>query len=73
MSYPFEENHEIVCHCMGVENYEIKKAIYDGRLKEVEEVTGSCKACGGCHSCHMDIEQLIDEVWLDLEKEGVKA
>lgn len=70
MSYPFEDNHEIICHCMGVEHCEIKKAIYDGRLTEVSEVTDATRAGGGCHSCHGDIAAIIDETWILLEKEG---
>ena len=40
-------------------------------MTTVEEVTNYTKAGGGCQSCHMRIEEIIDEVWVDLEKCGV--
>ena len=40
-------------------------------MTTVEEVTNYTKAGGGCGSCRMRIEEIIDEVWVDLEKCGV--
>lgn len=71
-TYPFEENHDTVCYCMNVDNFTIKKAIYDLKLKEVDDVVRETKAGGGCMSCHMTIEAILDEVWAELEKEGFK-
>ncbi len=70
----YEQAHddgEIVCHCFGVGINKIKKAVWENHLTTVEEVTHYTKAGGGCQSCHMRIEEIIDEVWVDLEKCGV--
>lgn len=70
----YEQSHddgEIVCHCFGVGINKIKKAVWENHLTTVEEVTNYTKAGGGCQSCHMRIEEIIDEVWVDLEKCGV--
>lgn len=70
----YEQAHddgEIVCHCFGVGINKIKKAVWENHLTTVEEVTNYTKAGGGCQSCHMRIEEIIDEVWVDLEKCGV--
>lgn len=70
----YEQSHddgEIVCHCFGVGINKIKKAVWENHLTTVEEVTNYTKAGGGCQSCHMRIEEIIEEVWVDLEKCGV--
>ena len=70
----YEQAHddgELVCHCFGVGVNKIKKAVWENHLTTVEEVTNYTKAGGGCQSCHMRIEEIIDEVWVDLEKCGV--
>lgn len=70
----YEQSHddgEIVCHCFGVGINKIKKAVWENHLTTVEEVTNYTKAGGGCMSCHMRIEEIIDEVWVDLERCGV--
>ncbi|MCR5536674.1 MAG: Fe-S cluster assembly protein NifU [Succinivibrio sp.] len=70
----YEQSHddgELVCHCFGVGINKIKKAIWENHLTTVEEVTNYTKAGGGCGSCKMRIEEIIDEVWEDLEKCGV--
>ncbi len=70
----YEQSHddgEIVCHCFGVGIDKIKKAVWENHLTTVEEVTNYTKAGGGCMSCHMKIEEIIDTVWVDLERCGV--
>lgn len=70
----YEQSHddgELVCHCFGVGINKIKKAVWENHLTTVEEVTNYTKAGGGCGSCRMRIEEIIDEVWVDLEKCGV--
>ncbi len=70
----YEQSHddgELICHCFGVGINKIKKAVWENHLTTVEEVTNYTKAGGGCGSCHMRIEEIIDEVWADLEKCGV--
>lgn len=61
---------ELICHCFGVGINKIKKAIWENHLTTVQEVTNYTKAGGGCGSCHMRIEEILDEVWKDLEKCG---
>ncbi len=70
----YEQSHddgEFVCHCFGVGINKIRKAVWENHLTTVEEVTNYTKAGGGCQSCHMRIEEIIDEVWVDLERCGV--
>ncbi len=70
----YEQSHddgELICHCFGVGINKIKKAIWENHLTTVDEVTNYTKAGGGCGSCRMRIEEIIDEVWEDLEKCGV--
>lgn len=64
---PFEDNGELVCHCLGVSEYQIKCAVYKDDLQTVDEVTAATNAGGGCQSCHWRIQELIDEV-LELKK-----
>lgn len=59
---PFSDDGELVCYCLGVSAFNIKKAIYEQELKTVEEVTAATKAGAGCHSCHWRIQELIDEI-----------
>ena len=66
-----DEDGEIICHCFGVGVNKIKKVVWENHLTTVEEVTNYTKAGGGCQSCHMRIEEVIDEVWVDLERCGV--
>lgn len=66
-----DEDGEIICHCFGVGANKIKKVVWENHLTTVEEVTNYTKAGGGCQSCHMRIEEIIDEVWVDLERCGV--
>lgn len=66
-----DEDGEIVCHCFGVGVNKIKKVVWENHLTTVEEVTNYTKAGGGCQSCHMRIEEIIDDVWVDLERCGV--
>lgn len=65
-----DEDGEIICHCFGVGANKIKKVVWENHLTTVEEVTNYTKAGGGCQSCHMRIEEIIDEVWVDLERCG---
>jgi NifU-like protein len=49
-----------VCHCFGVTDIEIEKAVKEHNLKTLEEVTGYLKAGGGCGNCHEEIQAIID-------------
>jgi NifU-like protein len=51
----------IVCHCFGVSNKKIEKAILENGLRTLEEITNYTKAGGGCGSCIDEIEQILEE------------
>jgi len=53
---------KIVCHCFGVSNKKIEKAILENNLHTVEDVTNYTKAGGGCGSCIDEIEEILEEV-----------
>jgi len=53
---------EIVCHCFGVTENLIRKAIRDNGLKTVEDVTNYTKAGGACGSCIPKIEDILNEM-----------
>jgi len=53
---------EIVCHCFGVTDEQIRRAVRENDLSTVAEVTDYTKAGGGCEECHDRIAELIAEV-----------
>ncbi|NJB68943.1 NifU-like protein [Desulfobaculum xiamenense] len=53
---------ELVCHCFGVTDELIRRAIRENDLKTVEDVTNFTKAGGGCGDCVPRIQELLDEV-----------
>ncbi|WP_461211000.1 Fe-S cluster assembly protein NifU [Desulfocurvus sp. DL9XJH121] len=53
---------EIVCHCFGVTDVAIRRAIQENGLETVEDVTSFTKAGGGCGDCHGRIQEILDEV-----------
>ncbi len=53
---------EIVCHCFGVTDEQIRRAVRENNLSTVAEVTDYTKAGGGCEECHDRIAELIAEV-----------
>ena len=57
------EMDRIVCHCFGVSERTIIKAIEVNNLKTVDEVTHFTKAGGGCGKCKGDIEKILNEFW----------
>lgn len=52
----------IVCECFGVTDLEIKRAVRENNLSDIESVTNYIKAGGGCGNCHDSIQEIIDEV-----------
>lgn len=68
------ENHvdtdedEVVCHCFGVTDKKIERAVMENDLSTIEEVMNYTKAGGGCTSCHEQIEEIIHKV---REKKGL--
>lgn len=53
---------EVVCHCFGVTDQQIRRAVRENNLTTVAEVTDYTKAGGGCEECHDRIAELIAEV-----------
>lgn len=51
-----------VCHCFGVTDIDIERAVKEHNLTAIEDVTGYLKAGGGCEQCHDDIQEIIDRV-----------
>ncbi len=58
----------ILCHCFQVSKDTVKQAIFDHRLKEIEDVTNYTKAGGGCTDCHHDIADMIRDCWDQIER-----
>lgn len=52
---------EVVCHCFGVTDEQIRRAVRENDLTTVAEVTDYTKAGGGCEECHDRIAELIAE------------
>ncbi len=48
-----------VCHCFGITDLEIIRAVKESNIMTLEEITGFLKAGGGCGNCHDEIERLI--------------
>lgn len=61
---------EVVCHCFGVTDKEIEKAIRENDVKTVEDLTDTCKAGGGCGNCLPELQKIIDRVRGDLIAES---
>jgi len=53
---------EIVCECFGVTDLEIKRAVAENGLIDVEGVTDYVKAGGGCGKCHERIQGIINQI-----------
>lgn len=64
---------EIVCHCFGVSDEAVKRAVRENDLKTVEDVTYYTKAGGGCGNCIPDLERLVHEARGEMEEEREKA
>jgi len=60
-----EEEGELVCHCFGVTDRQIERAIKENGLTTVEQVTYYTKAGGGCQQCHPQIQAILDRVIAD--------
>jgi bacterioferritin-associated ferredoxin len=50
----------LICHCRGVTERRIVKAIHRGATTPWE-IEADCGAGGGCGGCGQAIEQLLDE------------
>ncbi len=52
---------EVVCECFGVTDAQIRRAIQENDLKNLEDVTHYTKAGGGCERCLPEIERILAE------------
>jgi NifU-like protein len=52
----------IICHCFGVTDAKIERAIRENDLRTAEQVTNYTKAGGGCGSCIPEIEAILARV-----------
>ncbi len=57
-----EKEGELVCHCFGVTDRQIERAIKENGLTSVAQVTYYTKAGGGCEKCHPQIQEILDRV-----------
>ena len=58
----------LLCQCFQVTKDTVREAIYNHRLKDIEDVTNFTKAGGGCGECHHDIGDLLRECWDKIER-----
>jgi NifU-like protein len=64
---------EVVCHCFGVTDLQIKRAIQENDLKTVEDITYHTKAGGGCGECADDLEAILRETRAEMESKTCTA
>ncbi len=67
-----EDESAMICRCFGISEARIRRVIKENKLTEAEQVTNYIKAGGGCTSCLVDIDDLIADVWQEVEKETAK-
>ena len=69
-----EDEGTIVCHCFGVTDKKIERAIRENGLTTIQDVTNYTKAGGACGSCHDEIEAILHRVLAEKkEKEAAQA
>lgn len=60
----------LICYCFGIPRRTIRKAALAHELQTAAEVTQATKAGGGCGSCHPDLEELLGELWAEVQDKG---
>ncbi|MBU1001778.1 MAG: Fe-S cluster assembly protein NifU [Proteobacteria bacterium] len=53
---------EVVCHCFGVTDVAIRRAIEENGITSVEDITNFTKAGGGCGECVGKLEEILFDV-----------
>jgi NifU-like protein len=61
VSTPPQKDGRVVCHCFGITDKEIEKAVVENGLKTLADVTNFTKAGGACGKCHKEIQSMIDK------------
>jgi NifU-like protein len=62
ISTPTQKDGRVVCHCFGITDKEIEKAVKENGLKTLADVTNFTKAGGACGKCHKEIQSMIDKL-----------
>lgn len=62
VSTPPLKDGRVVCHCFGITDKEIEKAVVENGLKTLTDVTNFTKAGGACGKCHKEIQSMIDKL-----------
>jgi len=57
-----ETEGELVCHCFGVTDVTIRRAIAENSLRTLEDITNYTKAGGGCGECLPKLEEILFDV-----------
>jgi NifU-like protein len=52
----------VICHCFGVTDVEIKRVVKENKLSTVEEITEFTKAGGACGNCLDEIQAVLDQI-----------
>ncbi len=68
-----EDEGKIVCHCFGVTDKKIERAVRENGLRTIEDVTNYTKAGGACGSCHDEIEAILHKVLTEQAKQEKPA
>ena len=50
----------LICHCFGIRQDVIRRAVREKHFKGIEQVTKYCRAGGGCRGCQQEIRMIID-------------
>lgn len=53
---------EVICHCFGITDVEIKRVVKENKLTTVEQVTEFTKAGGACGNCLGEIQGVLDQI-----------
>lgn len=56
---------DVICHCFGVTDLDIIRAVKESNLRTLEEVTNFTKAGGGCGKCLDEIQDVLNKTLLE--------
>lgn len=63
---------KIICNCYHVTEKNLREAIEENNLTDLEEVMNYTKAGGACGQCHVAIQKIIDEIKNQKDKIDIK-
>lgn len=67
-AFALEASERRICFCLKVSEGQIRRAIREGELATIEQVTEATRAGSGCRGCHPDIAELLNDVRPRLEE-----